>query len=150
MPADQKIYGLGKTTPREMADVMRKIVTCDLAEPGLPSTPQDQPLCAAALHMLTNQFYLDGIPRYIEKLDTSEGGSAIADKTGALDAVRNDVAAISSKNGLLVLSIFTYDNQDQSWTSDNEAEVTIAKLAKAIVNAWAAAGLTSFPQSPAK
>jgi beta-lactamase class A len=150
MPADQKIYGLGKTTPREMADVMRKIVTCDLAEPGLSSTPQDQPLCNVALHMLTNQFYRDGIPRYIEGLDSTESGSAIANKTGSLDAVRNDVAAVSSKNGLLILSIFTYDDQDQSWTSDNEGEVTTAKLAKAIVNAWSPAGLISFPQTQTK
>ena len=150
MPADQKIYGLGKTTPREMADVMRRIVTCDLTEPGLPSTPQDQQLCAVALHMLTNQFYRDGIPRYIEGLDSSEGGSSIANKTGALDEVRNDVAAVSSKDGVLILSIFTYDDRDHSWTSDNEGEITIAKLAKAIVNAWAPTGLTAFPQYQAK
>lgn len=147
MPADQKVYGLGKTTPREMADVMRKIVTCDLAEPGLPSRPQDDQLCGVVLHMLTNQFYRDGIPRYIEGLDTSEGQSDIANKTGSLDAVRNDIAAISSKNGLLIISIFTYDNQDHSWTSDNEGEITAAKIARAIVNAWSPAGLMPFPQS---
>ncbi|MGC2163104.1 MAG: serine hydrolase [Silvibacterium sp.] len=150
MPADQKIYGLGKTTPREMADVMRKIATCDLAEPGLTSTSQDGALCSVMFHMLTNQFYRDGIPRYIDNLDSRETGSAIANKTGSLDAVRNDVAAISSKDGLLILSIFTYDNQDQGWTSDNEGEVTTAKLAKAIVNAWSPTGLTSFSQPQVK
>jgi beta-lactamase class A len=150
VPADQKLYGLGKTTPREMAEVMKKIVTCDLAEPGLPSTPQDQALCGVAMHMLTNQFYRNAIPRYIESLDTSENGSAIANKTGSLDDVRNDVAAIASKNGVLILSIFTWDNQDHSWTSDNEAEGTIAKLAKAIVNTWSPAGLGSFQEKPAR
>ena len=150
MPADQKTYGLGKTTPREMADVMRKIATCDLAEPGLLSTPQDGQLCGVMLHMLTNQFYRDSIPRYLDDLDFGGAGGAIANKSGALDAVRNDVAAISSKNGLLILSIFTYDNQDQSWTSDNEAELTIAKLAKATVNTWSPGGLTAFPQPRTK
>jgi len=150
VPADQKIYGLGKTTPQEMADVMRKIATCDLAEPGLPSTPQDGQLCGIMLHMLTNQFYRDSIPRYLDDLDLGGAGGAIANKSGALNAVRNDVAAISSKNGLLILSIFTYDNQDQSWTSDNEAELTIAKLAKAIVNAWSPDGLAAFPQLQTK
>lgn len=150
MPADQKIYGLGKTTPREMADVMRKIVTCDVAEPGHPSRSQDSQLCGVVLHMLTNQFYRDGIPRYIETLDTTEGESEIANKTGSLDAVRNDVAAVSSKNGLLIISIFTFDNHDQSWTSDNEGEVTAAKLAKVIVNTWSPEGLMSFPHPPSK
>jgi beta-lactamase class A len=41
----------------------------------------------------------------------------------------------------MAISIFTYDNQDHSWTVDNEAEVTIAKLAKAIVDAWSPSGL---------
>lgn len=150
MPPDQKVYGLGKTTPREMAEVMRKIVTCDLAEPGLPSTPQDAELCGVVMHMLANQFYQDAIPRYTQPLNSSPTGSAIANKTGSLDAVRNDVAAISSKNGLLILSVFTYDNQDHGWTVDNEGEMTIAKLAKAIVAAWAPNGLLSFPQTEEK
>ena len=38
MPADQKKFGLGKTTAREMAAVMTKIVNCELAEPGSPAT----------------------------------------------------------------------------------------------------------------
>ena len=150
MPPDQKTYGLGKTTPREMADVMRKIATCDLAETGLPSTPQDAQLCGIMLHMLANQFYQEAVPRYIEGLNSSPTGNAIANKTGALDAVRNDIAAVSSKNGLLILSMFTYDNQDHSWTVDNEGEVTIAKLAKAIVTAWSPNGLVSFPQMETK
>src|SRR5271168_1354898 len=37
MPADQKKFGLGKTTAREMAGLMTKIVRCELAEPGNPS-----------------------------------------------------------------------------------------------------------------
>ena len=45
IPAGQKRFGLGKTTPREMAEVMQKIVNCDLAEPGTPSQPGDQKLC---------------------------------------------------------------------------------------------------------
>lgn len=142
MPADQKRFGLGKTTPREMADVMRRIVTCDLAEPNSPSLPDDQRLCGVMMHMLRSQFYRDGIPRYLEGIDPN-ADSAIANKTGALDAVRNDVAAICSKNGLLILSIFTYDNQDRTWSSDTEGNVTIGKLAKAIVTIWSPTGLES-------
>jgi hypothetical protein len=28
--------------------------------------------------------------------------------------------AIATKNGLLILSIFTWDNKDQTWIDDNE------------------------------
>jgi len=143
MPADQPKFGLGKTTAREMAVVMERIGRCQLAAPG-ESQPQqagDAAICQVALTMLRNQFYRDTIPRYLEKLDSSEEGSGIASKTGSLNAVRNDVAIVAGKSGPMVISIFTYDNQDKSWTADNEAELTIAKMAKAIVDAWSPEGL---------
>lgn len=138
MPADQKQFGLGKTTAREMADVMARFATCNLNVPGTTAKPsaEDEKLCAAAIHMLKNQFYRNSIPRYLETLDSTEGESNIANKTGALDRVRNDVGVVYAKNGPVVISMFTYENQDQSWTPDNAAEVLLAKLAQTIVNSW--------------
>ena len=139
MPADQKTFGLGKTTAREMASVMKRFVTCDLNPPGSSAAPTfaDHLLCDAAMHMLKNQFYRNSIPRYLETQDTTEGESVIANKTGALDAVRNDVGVVFTKHGPIVISEFTYDNQDQSWTPDNQAEVLMARLAKQIIDTWA-------------
>ena len=145
MPADQKIFGLGKTTAREMASVMKRFVTCDLNPPGstVAPTPSDHALCDAAMHMLKNQFYRNSIPRYLETQDTTEGESNIANKTGALDAVRNDVGVVFTKpsssgsRGPIIISEFTWDNKDQSWTPDNEGEVVMAKLAQEIVDEWA-------------
>jgi beta-lactamase class A len=141
MPADQKKFGLGKTTAREMATLMERIVTCRLGDSDAPPTDADRAICGVSLHMLRSQFYRDGAPRYLEPIDSSEEGSAIANKIGALDEVRNDVDAVATKDGLLILSIFTWDNKDQSWTDDNEAYLTMAKIAKAIVNSWAPDGL---------
>jgi beta-lactamase class A len=141
MPPDQKKFGLGKTTAQEMATLMQRIVTCQLGEGNAAPTETDRAICGVTLHMLRSQFYRDGAPRYLEPVDTSEEGSAIADKIGALDAVRNDVDAVATKNGLVILSIFTWDNKDQSWTDDNEAYLTTAKIAKAIVNTWSPDGL---------
>jgi beta-lactamase class A len=141
MPPDQKKFGLGKTTAQEMASLMQRIVTCHLGDGDAPPTEADRAICGVTLHMLRSQFYRDGVPRYLEPVDTSEEGSAIANKTGALNEVRNDVDAIATKNGLIILSIFTWDNKDQSWTDDNEAYLTTAKIAKAIVNAWSPDGL---------
>jgi beta-lactamase class A len=144
MPADQKVFGLGKTTPREMASVMTRFVRCDLNPPGdaKPTTAQDQSLCDAAMHMLKSQFDRNSIPRYLESQDTSvgvlaAGVSAIANKTGSLDATRNDVGAVFTKHGPIVISEFTYENQDKSWTPDNEGEVLMARMAREIVAAWA-------------
>ena len=140
VPDDHKRFGLGKTTPREMAVLMRKIATCDLAAPGTPSNPNDQQLCDVMLHMLRNQFYRGGIPRYLGSMYT-DTESAIANKTGELNAVRNDVAAIDANEGMLILSIFTWNNRDQTWSVENEGELTIAKLARAIVAAWSPGNL---------
>jgi beta-lactamase class A len=138
MPPDQKQFGLGKTTAREMANLMERFATCNLNAPGGTAKPpeQDEKLCAAAMHMLKNQFYRNSIPRYLETIDTTEGESKIANKTGALDEVRNDVGVVFAKNGPVVISEFTYGNQDKSWTPDNDAEVLLAKLAKIIMDHW--------------
>lgn len=144
MPADQKQFGLGKTTARQMAALMERFATCNLGPaPGSATSaaaiPSDQALCDAALHMLKVQFYRDGIPRYLEGADAPAGIIAIANKTGSLNQVRNDVGAVFTKHGTIVLSAFTRGNADTSWTADNEAELLIAKLARAVVSAWAPA-----------
>jgi beta-lactamase class A len=143
-PADQKQFGLGKTTAREMASIMERFVTCNLGP--VPSQgngsldasarPSDQDLCKAALHMLRVQSDHNAIPRYLEKLDTTEGDSAIANKTGAIDHARNDVAAVYTPHGVILISAFTHDDEDTSWTPDNPALLLIAKMAETIVNTW--------------
>lgn len=144
MPPDQKKFGLGKTTAREMAELMTKIATCQLAEPNLPARAGDVALCDVALKMLRWQFYRNAIPRYLDSLPGATGDS-IANKTGSLDAVRNDVAAISTKNGLVVISCFTANNKDHSWGVEQEGEMTIAKIAREIVVSWSPEGLSAWP-----
>jgi beta-lactamase class A len=152
MPADQPKFGLGKTTAREMATLMTYIGECKLHVGGwagsaaeipyfLAVDEQDAAVCGVALDMLKHQFSRETIPRYLETADATTNGVAIASKTGSLDAVRNDVAIVSGKDGPMVLAIFTYENADHGWTVDNEGEVEIAKLAKAIVAAWSPQGL---------
>ena len=153
MPADQPQFGLGKTTPREMASIMERLATCRLAleapkaQPAPPQVAKDGALCGALLHMLRSQQDRDSLPRFIESMDTSEHGSAIGNKTGALDQVRNDVALISTKAGPVIIAAFTFDNADQRWNGDNEGEVTLAKVGKAIVDRWSPQGLDAqaFP-----
>jgi beta-lactamase class A len=143
VPPDQPKFGLGKTTAREMGELMERFATCNLSDapigtppPAAPPSVNEKALCETALHMLKVQFFRNSIPRYLEKLDTTEGDSAIANKTGALDHVRNDVGAVYTKQGTIVISMFTHDNEDTSWTPDNEAEVLMAKIARTIVDAW--------------
>ena len=147
LPADQPKFGLGKTTAREMASIMERLAECKLSLDGSAPLAADGPLCGSLLHMLRNQQDRNSLPRYLETLDTSETGSAIGNKTGALNAVRNDIALIATKAGPVVIAGFTFDNTDQRWTGDNEAEQTLARAAQAIVKRWSPQGLDpkAFP-----
>jgi beta-lactamase class A len=128
MPADQKKFGLGKTTAAEMAKLMEGIVTCEL---------EDTALCKQMVSIMKNQAWRQMIPRYIEpQLDATEGESRIANKIGEIDASRSDVAAIWTDNGPIVISAYTYENKDQRWSPDNQAELLISNLAKVVYDAW--------------
>jgi len=140
LPPDQKKFGLGKTTAREMAKVLESIVNCDLG---------DKKLCDQMIDIMRAQQYRNMVPHYLESVDTSEHKSPIADKLGALNKVRSDVAVVFTKAGPIMISAFTYDNQDERWIAENEGELLIAKMAKVIVDTWSPKGLgdSSQPQA---
>ena len=75
----------------------------------------DVPLCQEMLKILRNQQDRCDIPRYLEFVDSSETPSAIGNKTGALDDVRNDVGLVTTMAGDIIISAFTWDNRDQRW-----------------------------------
>lgn len=139
MPADQKEFGLGKTTAEEMGRILESIYRCDLG---------DRSLCARMIEIMRSQQYRNMIPRYLEAADQSESLPAVADKIGSLDAVRNDVALVYTVRGPIVISIFTYHNEDRSWTADNRAEILIGRLAKTIVDSWSPEGLAPKVTDP--
>lgn len=134
LPQDHKKFGLGKTTAREMGEAIASVERCDLG---------DKELCKTMLDIMKAQEYRNMVPHYIESSDTTEHPSAIADKLGALDDVRNDVALVYAKNGPLVISAFTWDNKDQTWIMENEAELLIARMAKVIVDTWSPKGVVA-------
>ena len=129
---DLKPFGIGRTTAREMAQILESIQRCDLG---------DRKLCDRMIDMLEHQFWRNGIPHYLEDADTTEVPSHVANKTGSLDHVRNDVGIVFTKDGPIVISAFTYDNADTSWTPENEGELLIARMAKTLVSGWAPHGL---------
>jgi beta-lactamase class A len=139
MPADQPHFGLGKTTAEEMARIMESIYRCDLG---------DRDLCLQMISIMRHQQDRDMLPRYLDRADASEDLPAIADKVGALDDVRNDVALVYTQRGPIVISIFTYNNEDKSWTAENEAEKLIGRLARIIVDDWSPEGLVKKVTDP--
>jgi beta-lactamase class A len=128
VPSDQKRYGLGKTTPRQMAKLLESIHNCELG---------DEALCKRVVEILKNQQHRNSIPRFLESaVDASETPSQIANKTGALDADRSDVGIVYTKTGAFVIAAYTFENPDRRWTCDNQGELLIARMAKLIHDAW--------------
>ena len=117
-PDSSKKYGLGVTTPLEMARMLALIYNGQAVSPAASKR---------MVQMLEDQAWgPNEIPRYLP------AGVKVAHKTGSDDAVRNDVAIIYSPARDYILSIFTRDNADKSWRVDNEAETLMADLSRII------------------
>lgn len=131
VPADQPKFGLGKTTAREMAQVIERFAVCNLNAPNITSPPSasDRAICDVGLDMLKAQQDRGGIPRYLD-------GLTVANKGGAVDAARNDVGIVYAKNGPIIISAFLSTTKEVNWTWDNPGQLMIGKLSKAIVDAW--------------
>lgn len=116
-------FGLGMTTPNDMLQLLQKIARAEIL---------DRAACDQMIAILKKQRYTDEIPRYLSYLG-AKPAMVTANKTGALDQVRNDVGIVYAPNGPYLLAIFCYDLADRHWTADNEGTLTIAKLARVIV-----------------
>ncbi len=112
----RKIYGIGVTTPRETAIFMKELYRGKIVDPKSSE---------AMINLMKYQFYNTSIPRFLPTYrDTIE----IAHKTGALDDTRNDCAIVYTPRTNYVLCVFTTNNKDRRWITDNSAEVFIAKV----------------------
>lgn len=121
---EAKKFGLGMTTPLDMLSLLEKIATGKVVDPAA---------CDRMISILKKQRYRDEIPRYLDQLSTKEKKVSVANKTGALNDVRNDVAIVYAPHGKYLLSVFCYDTKDTRWTADNEATLAIAHVARIIV-----------------
>lgn len=122
---EQKKFGLGVTTPSEMLRLLQMLYQGELV---------DKESSLAMIAILKKQRDSDQIPRYITYDESGENreGVSVANKTGALDRVRNDVGLVFSKKGAYAFAIFASNSADTHWTPDNAATLTVARLSKAL------------------
>ncbi len=112
-------YGLGVTTPNEMARLFAL-----LADGKAVSAKADSTM----LDILAHNEDFAGVQRYID-------GLTVPHKTGATDQVRTECALFPLQSRV-VACVMTKENVDQRWLIDNEAQVTMAAMGRAIVGAW--------------
>lgn len=114
-----KKYGWGQTTPREMAQLFTLIRNGQVID----ARHSDK-----MYRYLKNQFYngrsLSQIPAWV---------STIA-KTGSIDDARGEVVLVNAPNGDYVFCVLTKNNQDKSWTDNNEAEELTRRISSIIWN----------------
>lgn len=112
-------YGLGVTTPNEMAHLLELMAQGRAVNPTADST---------MLEMMEHNNNGEMLQRYVD-------GARVAHKDGETDQVRTECALWYLRNRIIAC-VLTKDNVDQRWVIDNEAELTLAKMGDAIVRAW--------------
>lgn len=120
-PDSSARWGIGVTTPLEMARLLALIYSGEAVSAEAS---------AQMVEMLKKQFYRHGIPRLL-------GGVTVANKTGSVSASRSDCGIVYSPARDYVLCVFTKENEDRSWSQNNEGEVLIADIARIVHGALA-------------
>ncbi len=112
-------YGLGVTTPNEMAHLFELMAQGKAVNPAADSTMLN------ILEHNTTDFMLQ---RYAN-------GARAAHKDGETDDVKTECTLWYLRNRVAVC-VMTKENKDQRWILDNEPQLTMANMGLAIINAF--------------
>lgn len=120
LPENQK-YGLGVSTPRDMVTILEKLEHGDIVSPEASRE---------MISILKRCRDDSGIRRHL-------GDTPVANKTGALDALRADVGIVYSKTGRIAMAITVEGIPKVDYTPDNAGSLLISDLAKLLVDGLA-------------
>ncbi|MEI8111388.1 MAG: serine hydrolase [Chitinophagia bacterium] len=108
-------FGWGQTTPREMAQLMEKIINHQVISYA----------ASEKMLRLMSRNYWDE-----EAISRIPADVFIASKSGAVDASRSELLFVNGKKCKYVFCICTKNNQDRSWESTNEAWELTRKISE--------------------
>jgi beta-lactamase class A len=112
-------YGLGVTTPSEMARLFALLADGKAVSPAADS----------AMLAILEHNTMDAM------LQRWAGGVRAAHKDGETDQVRTECSLFWLQSRV-VACVLTKENADKRWMIDNEAQLTLAAIGRAIVSAW--------------
>jgi len=118
-PDSSAKYGLGVTTPNEMARLFEM-----LANGKAVSAKAD----SAMLEIL-------GENEDMELMQRTVSGLTVPHKTGATDSVRTECALFRLQSRVVACAL-TKANADTRWVVDNEAQLALGKIGEAIIRTW--------------
>jgi beta-lactamase class A len=128
-PEEEREYGFGSSTPREMARLMELLARGQVESPALSSE---------MVALLEQQQSNDMIPRLLP-----EEGVVVAHKTGEDDekrpdasgragAVRVDAGIVTMAKGRYAIAIFGRRGKDTRYSPDNEAVLAGAEISRKV------------------
>jgi beta-lactamase class A len=112
-------YGLGVTTPNEMARLFELMVNGRAVSPKADS---------AMIEILGNN-------QDMELMQRTVSGIAVPHKTGATDSVRTECAFFRLQSRIVACAL-TKQNVDTRWIVDNEPQLALGKIGEAILRTW--------------
>lgn len=121
-PEASQRYGLGRTTARQMAQLLSKIHRKELFSAD------------ASAAMLAHLAACDDDTKILRELPKS---FRAPHKTGAVTEVRTDAALLPLGERTLVVVILTAANEDGSWGDQNAAEILMGKIGKLLFDQFA-------------
>lgn len=120
-PERSKKFGLGSTTASETVRLMELLHQKKAASAEA---------CAAMLAHLEACEDRISFPRHLP------AGTKVAQKTGAVTAVRTAGGIIHTPGGPVALCVLTAENADRRWADDNAGNVLCGRIARAVYDAF--------------
>jgi beta-lactamase class A len=113
---ENKKFGLGVTTPREMVLIMEKLERGDIINPTVSKEMID---------LMKREQGRNAIGRSLWNVE-------MASKYGALDRLRSAVGILYLKNGKVAMAISCDDMPETMWSVDNPAYLLMSKLSEVL------------------
>ena len=118
---ENKKYGLGMATPREMVLVMEKLERGEIVNSAISKE---------MLELMKREQGRNAIGRSLTDV-------SVASKYGALDRLRSSVAILYTKKGRIAMAISCDDMPETMWSVDNPAYLLMSRLSDALVEGLA-------------
>ncbi len=120
MLEENKRFGLGVSTPREMVKILEMLYRGQIVNPDVSKD---------IIGILRKQQYKTGIGRHVPE------GVTVASKSGSLDALRSDVGIAYTKGGPIALALTVDGMPVTDYSPDNVGEKLISEVSNVVAQA---------------
>jgi beta-lactamase class A len=115
---ENKKWGIGRSSPHEMVMLLEKLYRGELV---------NKTASAEMVEILKKQRDHSGIGRDLKDV-------VIANKSGALDALRSDVGIVFAKQGTIAMAITVDGMPTPDWSPENPGERLISALSEILID----------------